>query len=96
MIDENIDGSRHAVLDHFHHNPVLALGFLCGRFTAKCAAEKGRSKRAWFLCGALVFPFFPIQWMVLGILPKKIGPSLVAVAASVMQPKASAGASLMR
>jgi hypothetical protein len=51
--------------------PVLALALLCGRFTAKSAAEKGRSKRAWFLWGALFFPFFPIQWVVLGLLPKK-------------------------
>jgi len=50
---------------------LLAVAFLCGRFTAKCAAERGRSKRAWFLWGALFFPFFPIQWMVLGLLPKK-------------------------
>lgn len=51
--------------------PVLAVASLCGRFTAKCAADRGRSKRAWFLWGALFFPFFPIQWMVLGVLPKK-------------------------
>jgi hypothetical protein len=50
---------------------VLAVAFLSGRFTAECAAEKGRSKRAWFFCGALFFPFFPIPWMVLGLLPKK-------------------------
>jgi len=51
--------------------PVLAVALLCGRFTANYAAERGRSKRAWFLLGALFFPFFPIQWMVLGHLPKK-------------------------
>ena len=51
--------------------PVLAVAFLCGRFTANYAAERGRSKRAWFLLGALFFPFFPVQWMVLGLLPRK-------------------------
>jgi hypothetical protein len=29
--------------------PVLAVAFLCGRFTAGYAAQNGRSKRAWFL-----------------------------------------------
>ena len=51
--------------------PVLAVAFLCGRFTAKYAVEKGRSKRAWFLWGALFFPFFPVQWMVLVLLPSR-------------------------
>ena len=50
---------------------VLAGAFLSGRFTAKCAVERGRSERAWFLLGALFFPFFPVQWMVLRLLPKK-------------------------
>jgi hypothetical protein len=53
---------------------VLAVAFLSGRFTAKHAAERGRSKHAWFLWGALFFlffPFFPVPWMVLGLLPKK-------------------------
>ena len=50
---------------------VLAVAFLSGRFTAKYAAEKGRSKRAWFIWGALFVPFFPIPWMVWGSCPKK-------------------------
>jgi hypothetical protein len=50
---------------------VLAVAFLSGRFTAKYAAERGRSKRVWFIWGALFAPFFPIPWMVLGLLPKK-------------------------
>lgn len=45
---------------------VLAMMFLCGRFTANHAAKKGRSKRAWFLWGAL---FFPIPSIVLALLP---------------------------
>ena len=32
---------------------VLAVAFLSGRFTAEYAAEKGRSKRAWFFRGGL-------------------------------------------
>jgi hypothetical protein len=51
--------------------PVLAVAFLTGRFTAKYAAERGRSKRAWFILGALFFPLFPVPWMALGLLPKK-------------------------
>jgi hypothetical protein len=49
----------------------LAIAFLCGRFTATYAAERGRSKRAWFLVGSLLFLLFPIPWMVLSVLPKK-------------------------
>jgi hypothetical protein len=50
---------------------VLAVAFLTGRFTARYAAERGRSERAWFLLGALLFPLFPVPWMALGLLPKK-------------------------
>jgi hypothetical protein len=51
--------------------PVLAVAFLSGRFTAKYAAQRGRSERAWFLWGALLFPLFPVPWMALGLLPRK-------------------------
>jgi len=51
--------------------PVLAVAFLAGRFTAKYAAERGRSERIWFFLGALLFPLFPVPWMALGFLPKK-------------------------
>ena len=51
--------------------PVVAIAFLTGRFTAKYAAQRGRSKRLWFLFGALLFPLFPIPWMALGLLPRK-------------------------
>jgi hypothetical protein len=44
---------------------------LSGRFTAKYAAQRGRSERTWFLVGALLFPLFPVSWMALGLLPKK-------------------------
>lgn len=35
--------------------PVLAVAFLSGRFTAKCAAQRSRSERAWFLRGLCSF-----------------------------------------
>jgi hypothetical protein len=40
----------------------------CGRFTAKYAAQRGRSRRPWFLLGAL---FFPIPSIVLALLPPR-------------------------
>jgi nitrate reductase NapE component len=49
--------------------PVVAVAFLSGRFTGNYAAAKGRSKRAWFVWGALLFPLFPIPWIVLELLP---------------------------
>ena len=52
---------------------VLAIAYLCGRFTAQYAGERGRSKRVWFVLGALFFPLFPAQWIALGLLPKKYG-----------------------
>ena len=36
--------------------PVLAVAFLSGRFTAKYAAQRGRSERAWFLWGGSALP----------------------------------------
>jgi hypothetical protein len=50
---------------------VLAVALLCGRHTAKYAARRGRSERAWFLWGALFFPLYPLPWMVLGLLPSR-------------------------
>jgi hypothetical protein len=47
---------------------VLAGMFLCGRHTAKLAAQRGRSKGAWFLLGSL---FFPIPSIALALLPRK-------------------------
>jgi hypothetical protein len=42
----------------------------CGRSTANFAAQKGRSKGAWFLLGSL---FFPIPSIVLALLPPHSG-----------------------
>jgi hypothetical protein len=45
---------------------VLALMFLCGRYTAKVAARRGRSKVTWFLLGSLLFP---VSSLILALLP---------------------------
>jgi len=50
---------------------IIGLMVWCGRVTANFAAERGRSRRIWFVLGALFFPLFPAQWFVLGLLPKK-------------------------
>jgi predicted membrane protein len=50
---------------------VLAIAYLSGRFTANYAAQVGRSRRAWFVWGAVFFPLFPLPWMVLGVLPRR-------------------------
>jgi hypothetical protein len=47
---------------------VLAMMFLCGRFTAKHAAQRGRSRSAWFVLGSL---FFPLPSIVLALLPPR-------------------------
>lgn len=51
--------------------PVVAVAFLTGRFTASHAAAKGRCERTWFIAGALLFPLFPLPWMVLDLLPRQ-------------------------
>jgi hypothetical protein len=45
---------------------VVALMFWCGRLTAKLAAQRGRSRGAWFLLGSV---FFPVPSIVLALLP---------------------------
>jgi hypothetical protein len=50
---------------------VVGLMFWCGHVTANFAAERGRSKRISFFWERCSFPFFPAQWLVLGLLPKK-------------------------
>ncbi|MGY8663586.1 hypothetical protein Q3C01_14610 [Bradyrhizobium sp. UFLA05-109] len=47
---------------------LLAIFILCGRCTAKFAAEKGRSRGVWFVLGAL---FFPLPSIVLALLPSR-------------------------
>jgi hypothetical protein len=50
---------------------TVVAAIVSGRFTAKYAAQRGRSERTWFILGALLFPLFPVPWMALGLLPKK-------------------------
>jgi hypothetical protein len=50
---------------------VLPTAVLAGRFTAKYAVAKGRSERAWFVWGAVLFPLFPLPWMVLELMPSR-------------------------
>jgi hypothetical protein len=47
---------------------ILYLSFiwLCGRYTANYAAERGRSKAAWFIWGGL---FYPLPYIALALLP---------------------------
>ena len=49
---------------------IVTLMMWCGRVTANFAAQRGRSRRIWFIWGALLFPLFPAQWFVFGTLPK--------------------------
>jgi hypothetical protein len=44
----------------------LSLMVVCGRYTAKYAALRQRSKAAWFVWGAL---FYPLPYLVLPLLP---------------------------
>ena len=50
---------------------VLPAAFLAGRFTAKYAVAKCRSERVWFVWGALLFPLFPLPWVVLELMPSR-------------------------
>ena len=43
-----------------------SLIYICGRHTANYAAQKGRSRIAWFIWGGL---FFPLPSIVLALLP---------------------------
>jgi hypothetical protein len=49
---------------------VLYLSFLwlCGRLTARYAAQRGRSQIVWFALGAL---FYPLPYIVLALLRPK-------------------------
>jgi hypothetical protein len=46
----------------------LSLIYVCGRYTAKYAALRGRSKTAWFVLGGL---FYPFPYIALAVLPEK-------------------------
>ena len=44
-----------------------SLIYVCGRYTAKYAAERGRSGTIWFVLGGL---FYPLPHIVLAVLPR--------------------------
>jgi hypothetical protein len=44
----------------------LTLIYVCGRYTAKYAARRGRSEIFWFVLGGL---FYPFPYVVLALLP---------------------------
>jgi ABC-type uncharacterized transport system YnjBCD permease subunit len=44
----------------------LSLMYVCGRYTAKYAAQRGRSEAVWFVWGCLLYPF---PYIVLALLP---------------------------
>ena len=46
----------------------LSLIYVCGRYTAKYAARKGRSGAHWFVLGGL---FYPFPYIVLALLPPR-------------------------
>jgi hypothetical protein len=40
--------------------------YVCGRYTARYAAQRGRSKTPWFVLGSL---FYPLPYIALALLP---------------------------
>jgi hypothetical protein len=44
----------------------LSLICACGSYTAKYAAQRGRSKATWFIWGGL---FYPLPYIALALLP---------------------------
>ncbi len=50
---------------------LLAAMALSGHFAACYATERGRSKPAWFVFGALLFPLFPLPQMIVLLLLRK-------------------------
>jgi len=44
----------------------LSLLCLCGRYTARYAAQRGRSQTVWFIWGSLLYP---LPYIVLALLP---------------------------
>ena len=44
----------------------LTVIYVCGRYTADYAAQRGRSRGAWFVLGGL---FYPLPYLALALLP---------------------------
>jgi hypothetical protein len=40
--------------------------YVCGRYTARYAAQRGRSRTPWFVLGSL---FYPLPYIALALLP---------------------------
>ena len=40
--------------------------YVCGSYTARYAAQRGRSKTPWFVLGSL---FYPLPYLALAVLP---------------------------
>jgi hypothetical protein len=47
----------------------LSLIYVCGRYTANYAAQRGRSTAAWFVLGGLLF--YPVPYLALALLPAR-------------------------
>ena len=45
----------------------LSLLYVCGYYTANYAVQRGRSRIAWFIWGAL---FYPLPYLALALLPR--------------------------
>ena len=52
----------------------LSIVFACGRYTANYAEQRGRSRIAWFIWGAL---FYPLPYIALALLPPVRGETTV-------------------
>jgi hypothetical protein len=46
----------------------LSFCYVCGRYTAKYAAQRGRSEAIWFVLGGMLYPF---PYIVLALLPPR-------------------------
>lgn len=44
----------------------LTFIYVCGRYTARYAAQRGRSRAVWFIWGGLLYP---LPYIVLALLP---------------------------
>ena len=44
----------------------LTLIYVCGRYTARYAAQRGRSQAIWFILGGLLYP---LPYIALALLP---------------------------
>jgi membrane protease YdiL (CAAX protease family) len=50
---------------------IVPVAYLAGRYTAGHAKAKGRSERAWFFWGAVLFPLFPFPGIIVDMMPSR-------------------------